>query len=292
MPWPEDLLLIRKGPFEPDRPRCHVHCVIDKSQHSIDGMPFRLRNGYRHDKTACSHSPFDLGEMLFGNRKRDVDGLNLIDDDQRWNVVGLDDISLMNDQIACSSIERGANGAVFEIQFGILNSRPVRTNGGCSILDRGPIRLKNGIVGFGARAKLIIHFLGNHSLLEQILITTRLRFSILGLSRVLGQVGFSLLCLSLISGQIPLSASQRCFKRAGIDLEKNFSFLHFLAFLEKHVHELATDQGLHRNGRIGLHIPDGTDLDGHILLNHTGHSDRDWIRFRFCIGLITGTSSE
>src|SRR5207245_419165 len=71
----------------------------------------------------------DVGQVLLGNRERDVDRVDLVDHDERAVVVGLDDVPVLDQEVPGAPVDRRADLRVPELEPGVVHvglRRPLR----------------------------------------------------------------------------------------------------------------------------------------------------------------------
>ena len=81
--------------------------------------------------------------------------------------------------------------------------------------------------------------------------------------------------LSQVPFEICLCLFERRFIGTGIDRKEKVSFFHILPLCEMDAYQFSSHLRLDRNRRIGLNIPDGTELYRDCFLDHRAHDNRD-----------------
>ena len=201
-----------------------------------------------HRERALAHQFAHRRQLLFRDREAHVDRLHLVDHHQRNRVVRLHHVARLQQRAADIAVDRRADHRVLEIQL--------------RVLERRLARLRGRLGGLRVGAVLRVGVLGDEILVQQFLVApspaTR-AWSRLATSRSA--------CAS--------ACLQRRLERARVDPEQHLALLHFLAFAELHLQDLAVDARLHRHRGVGLDVADGLQAHRDGLLHCGHHRDRD-----------------
>ena len=203
----------------------------------------------------CLMAP-DIAQILFRHRKRDIDRNDFVDRHERRRIVRADEVALLDLDTSRDSVDRRADRAEAELQ---LDS-----------LDSGLVSVDRRFAGLRSCANLLISVSGNEFLAQKILVTHGLRFRVLELRTILGQIGLGLIELR--------------DERSRVELEEHGTALDGVPFLESHGNDLAVDARADRDRCVRLDVADRGELERNRLLNDRRRGDRDGRRTFRCGG--------
>ena len=175
---------------------------------------------------------------MLRHREADVYRRQLIDHYQRWRVVGLYQISLLNQYLTSPPLDGRTDHRVFRLDARVFDRGLGGTYGCGSSIDIG--------------AKLRVGILRHKTFLQQILVALFLLARTIQLRLVTGECGPRLLQLRL--------------QRARVDFKQQLPFCNILPIAKAHLDDLTIEPRLYRHGGLHFDIADGLDFQRHGLL--------------------------
>ena len=174
-----------------------------------------------------------------------------------------------------AAVDRRIDGGVAHLHGGGVDSGFGRHNLGAGALDGGFVGEHRLGERVGAGSHLVGLFTRDHALIEQSAIPCSLVLRVFFVGDIARQIRLRLAERRSIAGQVRLRLAELGVERPGIDSEEQIALLHRIAFMKRDLGELAAYLGFHRDCRIGFHISDDIDVDGHVALGDHGHYDRN-----------------
>ena len=118
---PEPAIVVGKRALDPDGAGRLVHRVVDERNSAV-----RRRTGVvgctRLDtQRSLRQVALEIRQLRFRDAERNVDGRDLVDDDERRGVVGADQVAVVDDERAGSSGDGRRDRRVFELHLGVLD---------------------------------------------------------------------------------------------------------------------------------------------------------------------------
>ena len=211
--------------------------------------------------------------------------MDAVDDDERVaDVIGLDDIALVDQQVARASVDGRPDLGVAELEAGVLHGRLVRLDDGAGRVDGRAGRLDRRRQALLVRAHLIVLLARHEAALGQALVAVLLDAGVLVLRRIPHEVGLCLRDLGLVLGELGLRLLELRLEGARVDREQEIADLDLLPFGEVDPQQLAADQRQHGDRRVCLDIADRPELDRHVPDHHLARHHRHRGRARRRLG--------
>ena len=99
--------------------------------------PRRLGDDRLHPERPRRAVLRDRGQVLLGKGEAHVNRVDLVDHQQRVVGIGLDDVAGVDQEVSGAPVDGRADGAVVELEPGVLHRRLVGADGGLGVADRG-----------------------------------------------------------------------------------------------------------------------------------------------------------
>ena len=199
-----------------------------------------------HLHRTARHGVADVVEGARRQGEQDGGGSRQHQRRERCLVVGMDDVSGIDQAHADATVARRGDGGVFELRLRGLDRGVVGRDRGLELIDLGLLLVDDLLRGD----------VREHQ---------RLRAREVLLGR--GELGLVLRLLGL-------GLVERGLEQARVDLRQHVAFLDVLAFGEQHLLQLAVDLGVDRHGERRLHGPEPGQIDRHVLAIDDGDAHR------------------
>ncbi len=199
--------------------------------------------------------------------------MDLVDHDDGIVVVGLQDVAVLDEQVARAAIDRRADRRVAELEPSVVDVGLRGLERRAGVLDRRLVGLDRRFHGRHVRVELVVLLARDQLLGHQLAIAPLLHPRVRELGGVALDGGLRLANLGLALVQRRLGLAQRGLEGTGIDDEEQIALLDVLSFLETHLDELSVDLRLDAHRGVGLRVTDGRELDRDGLLDDVPQSD-------------------
>ena len=225
-----------------------IDFVIDSEQLASGNLPRVVAVvGIHGEMNSGAELAADLGKLVLRKAEEHGDGLKLRDDHEAIGIVGVHDISRINEAQADAAIDGSGDPAISELKFGIVNLALIGFDGAVKLTDKR-----------GLRIELLLR---DHAFVKKKLVTLQVDFRVLALGLILGKLAFGLFELDL--------------KRPRINLYENIALVHELTFSKGHIDNLTVNATAHRDGVKGGYGPEAVEVDGKVAAlggsNDNGH---------------------
>jgi hypothetical protein len=246
LPRPENVVGVREGRLEPQRPGGAIDHVVEEAHLSGDRIVAAAGGLHFHVQRSRRAPGADLPQALLRHREGDVDRPHLVDHHQRRVAVGLHDVAGVDVELSGPPRDGRLDGAVFERHL--------------CILDRRLVGLHRRLEAGGVGADPVVLLLRDVLLLDQV-----------GVALQVARRG---LRLHPVARQRGLRRPEGRRERAPVETEQKVARPHVVPFLEMDLLEHAADLGAHLDGGVGLHRANGVQRDRHVLPDRGGRGHR------------------
>jgi len=214
-----------------------VHRVVDDGEgagRTAGGVVLgEHANGERVDGVEAAHG----GEMLFRHVEVDENGGDLMDHHQR-NVVGLDQVSGVDQQVAGASGQGRADLAVIQVEFGGTHGGEVAIERRLGANDAGLSGARRFTGDIGAGLSLVGLRAGDDARLGEFGVAIGVTLVESGLGCVASEVGLHLADLGAVARHVGFGLAKGFLVRSRVDLKQQITFGNILAFGEADAQEL------------------------------------------------------
>src|SRR5205807_1548369 len=168
-----------------------IDFVIDSEQLASGNLPRVVAVvGIHGEMNSGAELAADLGKLVLRKAEEHGDGLKLRDDDETIGIVGVHDISRVNEAQADAAIDGSGDPAISELKFGIVNLALIGFDGAVKLTDKR-----------GLRIELLLR---DHAFVKKKPVTLQVGFRVLALGLILGKLAFGLFELDLKRPRINL----------------------------------------------------------------------------------------
>ncbi len=286
LPGPERVVHVVEGRLELDRAGRHVHGVVDEAERAArrDRLPLR---GRRDRERPFAPRRLDLLEEALGHREDDVDRVHAVDDHERIaDVVGLDDVALVDEQVARPPLDRRPDRRVAQLDLGVVHGRRVGLHERLLVRHHGTIGVHRGQRRLVRGEDLVVLLARDQAALHELLVALFFHARVVGLRLVAREVGLGLRDRRLVLGHGRLRLLERRLEGPRVYREEKIARLHLLPFGEMDLEDLPAQKRVHGHGGGRLDVADALDLHGHVAGLDGGRGDGHGRPRGFGLGLL------